>query len=487
MSTRQLPALSTLNCQRRAASRHDVAVRQRECLQAATSLSAALTVARRPIKNLHPEMQGSADPRATAFGLRVGLLIDGNGGEPLRDALVRVADGRILDVGRAEDFGSAAADALDFRQLVLLPGLVDCHAHPTLFPDRQPFEVQLQAPDEMLTLIAQRQLTVHLRSGVTTVRDCAARGQTMFWVREAIRRGFFPGPRLQLAGRAITHSAGHICWAGGVADTPDEIRRNVRVLVAEGADVIKLVASGGGTQGGIPYLAAYTVDELRVGVEAAHALERRTVAHARATQSIENCVDAGIDAIAHVEFLSPGEIVDMGNAGAPTGLPKLDQRVADKLAASNAFLDLNPQSSGWDTVVGLRHKQADGAPLSVAEQGQLAKLERYFECFLGVINALYRMRLVDRMAFGSDAGPFDTEFGHMAYSVDLARQAGLSPMESLQVVTRNAARLCSLDDRVGTIAPGADADLLVLSANPLEDPHNLDRVAAVYKSGVRVV
>ena len=422
-----------------------------------------------------------------AFGLRVGLLIDGQGGDPLPDALVRVEDGRIVTLGRAEDFGSTAVGAVNCQHQVLLPGLVDCHAHATLFPDRQAFEVQLQAPDEMLALTAQRQLTVHLRSGVTTVRDCAARGQTMFWVREAIRRGFFAGPRLQLAGRAITHSAGHICWTGGVADTPDEIRRNVRVLVAEGADVIKLVASGGGTKGGIPYLAAYSVDELRVGVEAAHALERRTVAHARATQSIENCVDAGIDAIAHVEFLSPGEIVDMGNAGAPTGLPKLDQRVADKLAASPAFLDLNPQSSGWDTVVLLRHKQSVGEGLNSQEQNQLGNLERYFDCFLEVINRLYRMGLVDRMAFGSDAGPFDTEFGHMEYSVDLARQAGLSPMESLQVVTRNAARLCGLEDRVGVIKPGADADLLLLDANPLEDPQNLTRVAAVYKSGVRVV
>jgi imidazolonepropionase-like amidohydrolase len=304
----------------------------------------------------------------------------------------------------------------------------------------------------------------------------------MFWVREAIRRGFFPGPRLQLAGRAITHSGGHIWWAGGVADTPDEIRRNVRVLVSEGADVIKLVASGGGTRGGIPYLASYTVDELRVGVEAAHALERRTVAHARATRSIENCVDAGVDAIAHVEFLSPGAIIDMGNAGAPTGLPKIDQRVADKLAASPAFLDLNPQSSGWDTVVLLRRK----ASLDSNEQDQLAKLQRYFDHFLPVIGALRDMGLVDRMAFGSDAGPFDTEFGHLEYNVHLARLAGLTPMESLQVVTRNAARLCGLEDHVGTLEPGKDADLLLLDADPLADEQNLTRVAAVFKSGVRV-
>lgn len=423
---------------------------------------------------------------SASFTLRVGLLIEGGGGEPVADAMVQVADGRIKAVGRAEEFGSVATDALDHRDLVLLPGLVDCHAHATLFPDRQPFEVQLQAPDEMLALTAVRQLTLHLRSGVTTVRDCAARGQTMFWVREAIRRGYFPGPRLQLAGRAITHSAGHIYWTGGVADTPDEIRRNVRVLVAEGADVIKLVASGGGTRGGIPYLPAYTVDELRVGVQTAHALERPTVAHARATQSIENCVDAGIDVIAHVEFLSPGEIVDMGNAGAPTGLPKLDQRVADKLAKSPAFLDLNPQSSGWDTVVALRHKQLQGETLSENEQAQLANLQRYFEHFLAVINALYGMGLVERMGFASDAGPFDTEFGHMEYSVHLARLAGLSPMESLQVVTRNAARLCGLHNRVGCVAAGLDADLLLVRGNPLEDPQNLTQVEAVYKCGVRV-
>jgi len=416
--------------------------------------------------------------------LRAGLLIDGIGGPPLRDAIVAFSHGRITAVGRAEDFGTLAEAAHVLgNHSVLMPGLVDCHAHPTLFPDRRPFEEQLRAPDEMLALTAVRQLMLHLRSGVTTVRDCAARGQTMFWVREAIRRGYFLGPRLQLAGRAITHSAGHIHWAGGVADTPEEIRRNVRVLVAEGADVIKLVASGGGTRGGIPYLASYTVDELRVGVEAAHALERPTVAHARATQSIENCVDAGVDTIAHVEFLAPGKIVDMGNAGAPTGLPRFDPRIAEKIARSEAFLDLNPQSSGWDTVVLLRAKPE----LTCTEADQLSKLECYFDRFLPVIGALRDLGLADRMGFGSDAGPFDTEFGHLEYNVHLARRAGLTPMESLQGVTRNAARLCGLADRVGTLEVGKDADLLVLDGNPLEDEQNLRRIVAVYKSGVRVV
>ena len=220
-------------------------------------------------------------------------------------------------------------------------------------------------------------------------------------------------------------------------------------------------------------------------METAHALERRTVAHARSTQSIENCVDAGIDAIAHVEFLAPGEIVDMGGAGAPTGLPRLDPRVAEKLAASAAWLDLNPQSSGWDTVLLLRAK-AGREGLAAGEEAQLRNLERYFAHFLPVIGALRALGLVDRMAFGSDAGPFDTEFGHLEYNVHLARLAGLSPMEFLQAVTRNAARLCGLEAHVGTLDAGRDADLLVLDASPLDDVASLTRVAALFKSGARI-
>ena len=103
-----------------------------------------------------------------------------------------------------------------------------------------------------------------------------------------------------------------------------------------------------------------------------------------------------------------------------------------------------------------------------------------------MIGALRDLGLVDRMAFGSDAGPFDTEFGHLEYNVHLARLAGLSPMESLQVVTRNAARLLGLDADVGTVEVGKVADLLVLDADPLADVEHLTRVAAVFRHGVRV-
>jgi len=136
-------------------------------------------------------------------------------------------------------------------------------------------------------------------------------------------------------------------------------------------------------------------------------------------------------------------------------------------------------------VLHLRKKHnAEG--LTPAETSQLANLEAYFDHFIPVMNYLYRLGLVDRMGFGSDAGPYDTEFGHLEYNVHLARLSGLSPMESLQVVTRNAARLAGLDQQVGTIEAGKDADLLILDANPLDRVDNLTRVHAVFKSGTRV-
>jgi imidazolonepropionase-like amidohydrolase len=147
---------------------------------------------------------------------------------------------------------------------------------------------------------------------------------------------------------------------------------------------------------------------------------------------------------------------------------------------------LNPQSSGWDTLVLFKQKVARGEDLTAAELAQQASLNAYFDHFIPVISALREMGLVDRMGFGSDAGPFDTEFGHMEYSVEIARLAGLSPMESLQVVTRNPARLMGLDDKVGTIDPGKEADLLILAENPLEDVGNLTGVLAVLKAGERV-
>src|SRR5262249_48881475 len=160
--------------------------------------------------------------------------------------------------------------------------------------DRRTYEQMVLDPDEMMALVSVRNLQRHLASGVTTLRDNGGRNRVTFIVREAINRGYFVRPRLPLSGPPQTPRHGHFHWCNGVADGPDAIRAAVRQLVAEGADHIKIMASGGATAGNIPYYPSYSAAELQVAVDAAHVLGRLTTAHCRAKQSMINAVEAGL-------------------------------------------------------------------------------------------------------------------------------------------------------------------------------------------------
>src|SRR5712692_6467422 len=231
-----------------------------------------------------------------------------------------------------------------FHESTILPGIVDAHAHLTLAADRRTYEQMALDPDEMMALVCVSNLQRHLATGVTTLRDNGGRNRVTFIVREAIDRGYFIGPRLLLSGRPVTHSYGHFYWCNGVADGADAIRAAVRQLVAEGADHIKIMASGGATAGNIPYYPSYTAEELRVAVDTAHALGRLTTAHCRARESMLNAVDAGLDCIEHAEFLVPGEIVEYGEGVASSGIMRYDATVADRLLQAGTFVSFALQA-----------------------------------------------------------------------------------------------------------------------------------------------
>jgi imidazolonepropionase-like amidohydrolase len=232
----------------------------------------------------------------------------------------------------------------------------------------------------------------------------------------------------------------------------------------------------------VPTQACYDTAQLESAVAAAHEHGLSIVAHCRAADAIELCAKTGIDVIAHLEFLRPGPIEDFGG-GAPTAIPRYDARIGEAVAASGAFLDLNPHSSGWDTLLRLR---SASEPLSCHQRGLLRSLESYFDGMLDVIGQLASLGLADRMSFGSDAGPFDTEFGHPDYNVVLARLSGLSPAESLQVITRNAASSMGLGDEIGTIEVGKRADLVFVPGDPQSDPRVLASPRWVMRSGAFV-
>jgi hypothetical protein len=352
--------------------------------------------------------------------LRAPRVITGGPAGVIEDGLLEIAGSRVVAVGRAADMAREleSAEVTHFLDGTLLPGMVDAHAHLTLAADRRTYEQMALDPDEMMALVSVRNLQRHLACGVTTLRDNGGRNRVSFIVREAINRGYFVGPRLLLSGRPVTHTAGHFHWCNGVADGADAIRAAVRQLVAEGADHIKIMASGGGTAGNKPYYPSYTADELHVAVDAAHALGRLTTAHCRAKQSMINAVEAGLDCIEHAEFLVPGEITEYGGGASSSGVVQYDERVTDQLLRAGTYVSFTCQAGGYDTLVELRARRAH-EKLSTDEARRWRELESYYEIKLGILQHLVRDGMLPRLVISSDAGPFDCEFGRMRYGLEL--------------------------------------------------------------------
>lgn len=419
--------------------------------------------------------------------LDVGQLVDGTGAPPVRAARLRIRGSRIVAVGRAAEVAARPGDTvLDLGDdATALPGLIDAHTHLSLAADGRTYEEMMLDSDELMALVGVRNALTHLRSGVTTLRDNGGRNRVTFAIREAVRRGYVVGPRMLVSGRPVTPSGGHFHFCNGVADGPEGIRRAVRQLVTEGADHIKIMASGGATAGNYPYYASYTAAELRVAVETAHGLGRLTTAHCRARQSIANAVEAGLDCIEHAEFLEPPEVVPLGEPAGP-GVIRYDPRLTERLLQAGTYISFTLQAGGWDSILRLRAKRA-AEGLTAAEARQLDQLERHYDAKLELFQRLVRDGALPRLVVSSDAGPFDVSFGHLHYGLELAVQAGLAPREALQTVTKTAAEACGVSDLVGTLEPGKEADVLVVRGDPLEAIGAVANVVAVFKGGARVV
>ena len=415
------------------------------------------------------------------FTLRAARVYTGDGSTVHAPGTVIIDGGQIVAVGSGL---SAEGTVIDYGEATIVPGLIDAHCHITLTGDGRDYQQQMLDPDEMMSLIAASNMQRHLESGVTTLRDNGGRNRVVFVVREAIGRGYLSGPRLLLSGRPVTHTGGHFHFCNGVADSEAEIRATVRLLVAEGADHIKIMASGGATMGNIPYYASYTAEELRWAVDAAHALGRLTTAHCRATQSMSNAIEAGSDCIEHAEYLVPGEMLEFGGGVASSGRMVYDPAITDRLLDAGTFVSFTIQAGGYDTLVALRAKAARGEPLTDEENGRRQALEAYYEMKLEILNGLLRDGMKPKLVISSDAGPFDVAFGGLQHGLELAVRGGLTPREAIDAATRIAAEACGIADRLGTIRTGALADLLVVDGDPLTRIADMWRIHQVFAKGV---
>lgn len=410
--------------------------------------------------------------------LQCGQLYDGVSEAALANAAILWQGSRLLAVGRRGEVAppaGAPCTVLDFPSATALPGLIDEHTHLSLPGDGRSYEEMVRDSDDLMAIIGARNLALHLRSGVTTLRDHGARNQVGFALKEALRRGYVQGPRGLFSGRSITCTGGHFHFMGAADDGPDAVRREVRRNIHDGADYVKIMASGGGTAGTLPGYASYSEAELRVAVEEARRFGKLTVAHCRATTSILNAARAGVDLLEHVQFHDADLAV------------RFDPRVAEALLQSGAYVSPTLQAgTQYASLLGLRAKQERGE-LTPAEKERLAWNESYQEERLTIFRRLLECGFAGRIVAGSDSGCFDFAFGHLQYDLELMVVGGLPNRQAIRAATSVAAKAVGLAERIGSLQPGKEADLLVVAGDPLRDISALRQVVAVVKGGERVV
>ena len=205
--------------------------------------------------------------------IRAARLVDGISTYAKNDQAILVTDGRIDAVGHHEDIAEQTppdAEVIDLGDAYITPGLIDGHTHLSLTGDGRNYVQMFSETDEMMVLTGAMNLQRHLAAGITTLREHGARNKVGFTLKEGLERGYIPGPRTLVSGRPITCTGGHFHMCNETADGEAEMRRSVRRLVHEGADYIKIMASGGGTAGTIPGRASYSVAELHAAVHEAH-------------------------------------------------------------------------------------------------------------------------------------------------------------------------------------------------------------------------
>ena len=388
----------------------------------------------------------------------------GRRGSAIYDGRLLVEDGRVVALGRRQDFGDAAAgggDHIDARGKWVIPGLIDCHTHTVFGEVGRSYEDYMQKDSDALMLMrATRNVMMHLAVGVTTLRDSGGRNRVTLDLAEGIRRGYIAGPRVLSSGRPITPTGGHFWWCNEEADGIDGVRTAVRRLKKDGVDFIKIMASGGGTLGTDPTRPSYTLEEMRAIVEEAHSQGLRCSAHCEATQSVERAVRSGVDTIEHAGFQQ--------SDGTRTYRPDVvDEMIAKGLSYSptiqTAYRSLSRLGRDGDV---------PGHRIEAAHYKLTRKLE----------NLALMLEAGVKVIAGSDA---IAQFGDYVVGLELFAYAGMDTEDVLVSATSASAEVLECED-VGVLSEGKTADFLVLGVNPLEDVANLRSIEDIVLAGRRV-
>ncbi len=405
--------------------------------------------------------------------IKAGRLIDGRGGKAQERMAVLIEGPAIRAVG-PQDWVSAPEGApvevFDFSDKTVLPGLVDGHTHLNGFGDGRSGDDLALNPDEILVLQSARNAYTCLRAGVTTLRENGAKNRTTILLKEASRLGICQTPRMVICGRPVSITGGHMGYFGSEADGVLEVRKEVRKLIKEGADYIKISATGGSTRTSFPLLPAYTVEELKVITEEAHRFGKLTATHCVSTQGTVYSLEAGVDMIIHCTFREPD------------GTYRFRPEVADRIAKQGAWV--NPTLHVLRSSIWKLHDKKEQGGLTQAEEQRLDATKRQLDASLANCRKLIEMGV--KVMGGSDSSWGDYPAGGFVYELRDLVEAGYTPMQAVVAGTRDSAASIGVADAVGTLEAGKAADLLAVDGDPAVDIELLWNVAAVFHDGEQV-
>ena len=400
------------------------------------------------------------------FLIHNGTIIDGNGGKPIKNGIVLIKNEKILDIGNEKSVKIPDGEIkhVNANGGFILPGFIDCHVHMMFNGFR--FENPLYTPLSLYFYEAVRNLEKTLEAGVTTVRDA---GMADYGVKIAVEKGLIKGPRLQISVMPLSITGGHFdlqlksgktvktSYPGlpeSVCDGTEEVRKRVREVLRAGAEVVKIMVTGGVISANdSPEHPQFTMEELKIIIEEASYRNLPVMAHAHGSSGIKNALNAGIKSIEHGTFL--------------------DEECIQLLLENDAWL-VATQLAHWSN-------------LELLEAGKLPDFSEE-DSRKVAINSHENMKKAYKagvkIVMGTDSGiaPHGQNLRELGFLCDI----GMTPMEAIQSGTKCASELLGLEEKIGTLEKGKLADVVVSKTNPLNDIKSLgnpENILLVMKEG----